>query len=150
MSAPVPSGRMCTFRVDSMHFGLDVRKVQEVLREQPITEVPLAHKVIAGVMNLRGEIVVVVDLRELLGLPPRAEQARRFNVLVRTETGPVSMLVDSVGDVIDVTAESFELPPDTLQGPARSLLRGAWKLEHGLLLALDEHKAIDIRGGVPS
>jgi purine-binding chemotaxis protein CheW len=137
---------MCTFDVDSLFIGIEVSRIQEILRAQPITPVPLAASVIRGLMSLRGQIVPVMDLRQRLGMPPANPDLEQFNVLIRTSDGPVSLLVDRVGDVLEVDAAAFEPAPDTLNAAYRSLIRGAYKLEKRLLLALDPMSAVTIDG----
>ena len=131
----------CTFELDGMFLALEARRVQEVLRAQPVTQVPLTSSTIRGLMNMRGQIVLVVDLRRRLGLPDAGPELRPVNVLVRTPDGLVSLLVDRVGDVLDLHPAAFEPVPDTLDGEARSLLRGAYQLPDRLLLHLDAERA---------
>ena len=88
----------CTFLVDGHYFGLDVRKVQEIIRYQEMTSVPLASPVVRGLINLRGQIVTAIDLRRRLDLTERPEGTLPMNVVVRTEEGVVSLLVDEIGD----------------------------------------------------
>lgn len=134
--------QFCTFRVDSLFLGIDVQQVQEVIRYQDITRVPLASPAIRGLINLRGQIVTAIDLRERLGLPPRRAGALPMNVVVRTDEGALSLLVDEIGDVQEVQADSFERPPETLQGEVRRLILGTYKLPDRLLLALDTNQAV--------
>lgn len=93
----------CTFYLDGLFLGVDVRKVQEVIRYQEMTRVPLAASVIQGLINLRGQIVTAVDLRRRLELNERPADQHPMNVVVRTEEGAVSLLVDEIGDVIETT-----------------------------------------------
>ena len=116
--------------------------MQEVLRSQQLTRVPLAPSAVAGLINLRGQVVTAIELRERLGRPPRPEGTEAVVIVVRLHGEAVSLLVDSIADVVDVDARDFEAPPDTLEGPARELIRGAYKLDGKLLLALDVHKAV--------
>jgi purine-binding chemotaxis protein CheW len=139
-------GQFCTFLVRGMLFGLEVTCIQEVIRYQPLTVVPLTSKVIAGLINLRGQIVTAIDLRIRLGLPPRDAEERPLNVVVRTADGPVSLLVDDIGDVIQVDDDTFEEPPETLGDAARELIRGAYKLKGRLLLVLDPARTLDPEG----
>ena len=133
-----------TFKVGENTFGVDVRVVQEVLRPHPITRVPLAPPAIAGLINLRGQVVTAVDLRQRLGLPPNDGERESMNVVARLGDGVVSLLVDSIGDVIEVDEADFEAPPETLTGPSRGLVLGAYKLDSTLLLALDVIRVADI------
>lgn len=136
-----------TFFVDGLFFGVEVLQVQEVLRYQEMTPVPLAPEVIEGLINLRGQIVTAVDMRRRLKLKPRAEGQTPMNTVVRTAEGAVSLLVDEIGDVLEVEAETFEAPPDNVDPAARELLRGVYKLKDRLLLILDTEKTIDLAAG---
>lgn len=131
------SQQFCTFLLDGHLFGVPVPAVQEVIRVQPMTPVPLAPPAVAGLINLRGQIVLAIDLRRRLGLPCRADGALPINVVIRTAAGAVSLLVDEIGEVIEVSESSFEAPPETLRGPVRSMILGVHKLEGNLLHALD-------------
>lgn len=134
----------CTFELDGLHFGVEVRRVQEVIRPQPLTSVPRAPHTIEGLINLRGQIVTAVDLRRRFELPPRADDAAGMNVVVRTGEGEVSLLVDRIGDVVTVEDDRFEATPDTLDGVARELLTGAYKLDDRLLLIVDVDRAVEL------
>jgi purine-binding chemotaxis protein CheW len=134
----------CTFFVEDHYFGLDVLRVQEIIRYQEMTRVPLAPPVVRGLINLRGQIVTAIDLRRRLGLSDRPEGQLPVNVIVQTDDGAVSLLVDEIGDVLDVEEKLFEPPPQTLQGTARELIRGAYKLNDRLMLLLDVDKALHV------
>jgi purine-binding chemotaxis protein CheW len=109
-----------------------------------MTRVPLAPPVVRGLINLRGQIVTAVDLRCRLGLRPRTTADLPMNVVIRHDDGAVSLLVDEIGDVLQVEEESFELPPGTLAGEARELIRGVYKLKGSLLIALDTDKILNL------
>lgn len=133
-----------TFALADRSVGIPVDRVQEVLRAQPLTPVPLAHAHVSGLLNLRGQIVTAIDLRARLGLPARADDDATANVIVRTEDGPLSLVVDALGDVVDVEDEDFEPPPETLRGASRPLIKGAYKLDDALLLDLDLDRTLDL------
>src|SRR6185295_1517091 len=118
--------QLCAFRLDGHSFGIDVLRVQEVIRYQEMTRVPLAPPVVRGLINLRGQIVTALDLRRRLELPDRPADQLPVNVVIQTDDGAVSLLVDEIGDVLEVSEEAFERPPETLQGTARELIRGAY------------------------
>jgi purine-binding chemotaxis protein CheW len=139
--------QLCTFYVGDGYFGIPVEQVQEVVRPQPITPVPLAPKVVRGLINLRGQILTALDLRCRLGLGEPGDQAKLMNVVVRTDDSPVSFLVDEIGEVLDVDEDAFEAPPETLQGDMRELIGGAYKLEGRLLLALSTERTVNVAGG---
>lgn len=136
-----------TFFVDGFLFGVEVLQVQEVLRYQEMTRVPLAPEVIEGLINLRGQIVTAIDMRRRLRLPPRAGGQTPMNMVVRTEDGAVSLLVDEIGDVLDVDAATYERPPENLDPAARDLIRGVYKLKDRLLLVLDAERTVDLAVG---
>jgi purine-binding chemotaxis protein CheW len=141
------SHQYCTFYLDGHYFGLDVLKVQEIIRYQEMTRVPLAPPVVRGLINLRGQIVTAIDLRRRLELKDRPAGQLPVNVVVQTEDGAVSLLVDEIGDVLEVPEKAFERPPETLHGTARDLIRGAYKLADHLLLILDTERTVNIAGG---
>ncbi len=139
--------QLCTFFLDELYFGVDVQKVQEVIRYQEMTRVPLAPPVVQGLINLRGQIVTAIDMRRRLDLPALPEGQLPMNVVIRTDDGPVSLLVDEIGDVQEVDSEQFERPPETLRGQAREMIQGAYKLNERLLLILDSDRAACIASG---
>ena len=134
----------CSFRLAHLTFGVEVDRVQEVMRAQALTPVPLANPVVQGLINLRGQIVTALDLRRRLDLPEREADEQAMNIVVRTSAGELSLLVDEIGDVVDVDDESFEGPPETLEGVARELITGAYKLDDLLLLVLDTDRAVEL------
>ncbi len=139
-----PTQQYCTLFVDDLFFGVEVKKVQEVIRYQEMTRVPLASPVVSGLINLRGQIVTAIDLRRRLGLPNRAPGRLPMNVVVRGEDGIVSLLADEIGDVQEVSQDHFECTPETLRGEARQLICGAYKLDQRLLLILDTERAAQV------
>lgn len=144
MKTATATQQFTTFTLDGHLFGVEVESVQEVIRYQETTRIPLAPGAIGGLINLRGQVVTALDLRHRLGLPDRPEGEQPMNVVVRTEDGAVSLLVDRIGDVIETDAAHFEAPPDTMTAQARDLILGAYKLDSTLLLALDVPRTVDI------
>src|SRR5215469_5102721 len=132
----------CTFYVAGHYFGLDVLRVQEVIRYQEMTRVPLAPPVVRGLINLRGQIVTALDLRHRLELAEAPPDRLPMNVVIRTADGPVSLLVDDIGDVVEAGEDTFEHPPDTLSQGARALIRGVHKLNDRLMHVLDTEKVV--------
>lgn len=132
--------QLCTFFLETRFFGIEVEKVQEVIRYQLVTPVPLAPDVVRGLINLRGQIVTAIDLRRLLQVGDRSDERLPINIVIQTRQGIFSLLVDRIGDVLEVNEDCFEHPPDTLEGIARELIRGAYKLQGRLLLVLNVEK----------
>ena len=131
----------CTFVLKDELFGVPVERVQEVIRYQEMTRVPLVPQAVRGLINLRGQIVTAIDLRRRLSMSERPADQLPMNVVVRTDEGALSMLVDDIGDVIEVEDATFEPPPETLKGMAREMIQGVHKLHVGLMHVLDIEKA---------
>ena len=134
--------QFCTFYVENLFLGIDVQQVQEVIRYQEMTRVPLAAPAISGLINLRGQIVTAIDLRVRLGLPARPAREQPMNVVVRDGDAAVSLLVDRIGDVLEVNDAEFERPPSTIRPSMRGLILGAYKLPEELLLVLDTAQTV--------
>ena len=132
----------CTFHLSDLYLGIEVERVQEVLRFQEMTAVPLAGHVVEGLINLRGQIVTAIDLRRRLELPERASDRDPMNVVIRTPEGAVSLLVDEIGDVVEVDDDRFEGPPPTMPAQVEQLIRGVIKFDDRLMLVLDAERAI--------
>jgi purine-binding chemotaxis protein CheW len=141
-----------TMRLGDMTCGVDALVVQEVLRHQHMTRVPLAPSDVSGLINLRGQVVTAIDLRQRLGLPPRDADQESMNLVVWTDDGAVSLLVDSIGDVVSVDEDLLEPPPGTLEPQAAALVTGVFKMDGDLLLTLDIELAcrVTAREGVPA
>lgn len=137
--------QFCTFLLEGYLFGVPVPQVQEVIRFQPMTPVPLAPPAVEGMINLRGQIVLAIDLRRRLSLGERSAGELPMNVVMRTLDGAVSLLVDEIGDVVEVDQSTFEAPPETLRGPVRSIILGVHKLERRLLHLLNTEKACQMQ-----
>jgi len=135
--------QFCTFYLDKLMFGVELQKVQEVLRNLELTGIPLAPEVVSGLMNLRGQIITAIDLRRRLELTNRPEGMLPMNVVVRSDDGAISLLVDEIGDVVEVDEEFFERPPETLQGKVREVILGVYKLDKQLMHVLDTEKACE-------
>lgn len=129
--------QICTFLLSEHLFGLDVDCVLEVIRSQPVTQVPLAPESISGLMNLRGQIVTAIDLRLRLGLPEQATAGpQKMSIIVRTIEGPLCFSIDDVGDVLEIAPTDLEALPENMMGTARKMIEGVAKLPSQLLLIL--------------
>jgi purine-binding chemotaxis protein CheW len=114
-----------------------------------MTRVPLAPPVIGGLINLRGQIVMAIDLRRRFGMEQLPDSQLPTNVVVRTDEGVVSFLVDEIGDVLEADEANFEPLPETLTGQTRELVRGVYKLPERLMLVLDTEQAVICGGPLP-
>jgi len=137
----MPALQFCTFYLDGLLFGVELKGVQEVIHSLDMTQVPLAPAVVSGLINLRGQIVTAVDLRRRLELKPAPAELHIMNVVVRSDDGAVSLLVDEIGDVVEVEESTFEPPPETLRGTIRTMILGVHKLDDRLMHVLDIEKA---------
>jgi purine-binding chemotaxis protein CheW len=147
MKALTDVAQYCTFRIDDLFFGVDVDEVQEVLRHQPMTPVPRASEAVHGLINLRGQIVTAVDLRNRLGLEPRGDGSLPMNVIVRSRGEVISLLVDDIGDVIDAHGLAVEPPPSNMPAEVHDVVLGVRPLPDSLLLVLDADRAVDVAAG---
>jgi purine-binding chemotaxis protein CheW len=128
----------CTFRLGDITIGIEVRKVQEVLKHDRMTPVPLAPPELVGLINLRGQIVTALDLRRQLGLPIDGDLGA--SVVVRAGDETVSILVQDIGDVVEPSPLAYEPVPSSVPSRVRDLMTGTFKLDGALLLVLDPEK----------
>lgn len=138
----------CGFYIGELFFSVPVDRVQEVLKKTGVTPVPGAPPAVAGLLNLRGTIVTVLDIRPQLGISGESAVEAGTHLLLRDGSEIVALRIDRIGDVINVPEDHFEPPPDTLRGPTRALITGVYKLTDRLMLALDLEVAL--RGGLAS
>jgi purine-binding chemotaxis protein CheW len=144
------SQQFCTFVLQGEFFGVPVEQVQEVIRYQEMTRVPLVSDAVAGLINLRGQIVTAIELRQCLGMPRRAAGELPMNVVVRTGDGPVSLLVDEIGDVIEVSTDAYESTPQNMPAREKEMVEGVYKLDGRLLLVLEVGLALEKASAGPS
>lgn len=126
-----------SFWIGDQLIGVPVNTVQEVLNPQTIAPTPLARPEIAGLLNLRGQIVTAVNLRRRLGLQARPTDQPSMNVVVRFRGESYSLLVDEVGDVINVSGQELEPTPRTVDGLWKTFTAGVFRLESRLFVILD-------------
>lgn len=138
------SARLATFWAGGLLLGIEVTMVQEVLAAQPVTPVPLAPPGVLGLLNLRGQLVTVVDARHRLGLLERHAADRGVNFVIRTEDEVVSLVVDRAGDVVEVDPGDYEEVSELLDESIRTLVTGAYKLDRALLLVLDAERTVSV------
>ena len=132
----MPERQLCTFRLAGLHVGIDIGRVQEVLTDPDVRPVPLASAAVVGLINLRGQILTVVDGRARLGLPPR-ESAGETHVILHEGGEAVSLVVDRDDEVIEIDPADLEAVPSTVNETIRAFTTGAYKLDDDLLLVLD-------------
>jgi len=136
--------RYSTFTLNGICFGVPVEKVQEVLEFQHITPVPLAAPVLPGIINLRGQILTTFDLKTRLNLAGSEGAGEPMMMVIQTSEGPMNLLVDKIGPVLDVDPDLFEPPTETLKPSVRSVTTHVCKLDGQLLLVLDTEKIVQL------
>jgi purine-binding chemotaxis protein CheW len=141
------SRQYCTFHVHEHLLAVPIEAVREVLTGQRLVRVPLAPDAVPGLLNLRGQIVTVVDLRHRLRLPARStDEPGNLHVIVATGDGAVSLLADRAGEVLSPAEELFEPAPDTIEPGIRQLVTAVCKLDGQLMLVLDIDHTIAVGG----
>lgn len=131
-----------TMTVAGQLFGLPILDVQDIVVPERITRVPLASAEVAGLINLRGKIVTAIDLRDVLRLGKPDATVRRVGVTVNWKTETYTLLVDAVGEVVELGTEADEAPPSTLDARWRHLANGVVRLPAGLLVILNADRIL--------
>jgi purine-binding chemotaxis protein CheW len=142
MTDTATRGQFLTFTLDGEAYGVDILAVQEIKGGAAVTPVPNTPRHVRGVMNLRGAIVPVVDLRLRLGMAPAEEDQAAVIVVVRVGTHPCGLAVDSVSDVLDLAPEAIEPPPAAAARAGGGTVRGIAKAEDRLVVLLDVERLI--------
>lgn len=125
-------------------FGLPIRQVQDVFLPERVTRVPLAPPEIAGVLNLRGRIVTLIDLRQRLGMPPRADDAPSMALGVELRGEFYGLLIDSIGEVLKLADETREPNPINLDARLARVSAGIHRLEGQLMIVAEVERVLDI------
>ena len=128
-----------TFFVARRLYGIDVTRVQEVVRPMPLTSIPLSQNFVHGLINLRGQVVTAVSLHDLFSLKDKAP-ADLMNVICKCEGSLISLLVDEIGDVLELESENFEQTPNTIPEQIRRYMTRVYKVGDQLLSILDVDK----------
>jgi len=136
-----------TVMIAGQRFGIPVLQVQDVLREQRVTRIPLASKEVAGSLNLRGRIVTAIDVRKRLGLPEKDDGVPSMSVVVEHKDELFSLIIDSVGDVLCFTDKYYENNPGTLDPLWRNISTGIFQMEDELLVIMDVSRLLEDIGG---
>ncbi|MCM1565400.1 MAG: chemotaxis protein CheW [Dehalobacter sp.] len=128
--------QMVTFSLGSEEFGVDIMKVQEIIRIPPVTRVPKARSYIEGVINLRGNVIPIVNLRSRFGMPPGEETDLSRIVVLQIDSRVFGIMVDSVTEVLRLDSEAIEPPPPIALGMDSNYIRGVGKISERLLILL--------------
>ena len=128
-----------TFEVAGRTYGIEVTVVQEIVKEIPMTRIPLSRSFVRGLINLRGQVVTAICLQDLFEIEDNGTH-KKMNVICKCDDSLVSLLVDEIGDVIEVESSSFEPPPATIPGTVKRFISGVYKQEDCLLSIIDIEK----------
>lgn len=137
------SRQFSTFYIAGSLYGLDVASVQEVTKSLTMTHVPLAPSFVYGLINLRGQIATAIGLRDLFQLNKSESPEEAMNVVCKGEGLLLSLLVDQIGDVLEVEQSLFESTPDTLSESISRFMTGVYKTPGELLSILDINKIVE-------
>lgn len=132
-----------TVIIAEQRFGIPVLQVQDVLRQQTITRIPLAAPEIAGSLNLRGRIVTAIDVRKRLNITTRRPDKPSMSVVVEHKGELYSLIIDEVGDVISLDNDKIEKNPGTLDPLWRDVSVGIYQLQAELLVIMDVSKLLE-------
>ncbi|MCF4165030.1 chemotaxis protein CheW [Zavarzinia compransoris] len=135
-----------TMTVAGQLFGLPILDVHDIVVPEKVTKVPLAAPEVAGLINLRGKIVTAIDMREVLRVPPLTTGQKRVGVTVSHRGETYTLLVDAVGEVIELADNTFEANPPTMDARWRHLADGVFRLQNELLVALRVDRIMQIEG----
>jgi len=136
--------QLVSFVIENEEFGIDILKVQEIIRPVDITRVPNAPSFVEGVINLRGRIVPVVDMRKRFNLPDREQDQHTRIVVVELTDKVVGFIMDAVKEVIRVDRSVIEPPPELAIGIDTHYIKGVAKLEDRLLILLDLEEVLSV------
>lgn len=125
-----------TFFIEGELFGIEVLKVQEVTGSTNVVPVPLAPLFVRGLINLRGQIATALGLRELFGQETQPHE-QQMSVVCKIDGNLISLIVDSIGDVVEIDQVHFEKPPDTMPAAHKKYIKGVYKLNENLMSVID-------------
>ncbi|MEN3185354.1 MAG: chemotaxis protein CheW [Atribacterota bacterium] len=134
--------QLVAFQLGEESYGVDIAQVQEIIRMQPVTKVPGAPTFVEGVINLRGRVIPVLDLRKRFNLPARQDTKDTRIVVVEVPPHTVGMIVDAVDEVLRISDDKVEPPSPFIASIDTEYLRGVGKLEGKLLILLDLSKVL--------
>jgi purine-binding chemotaxis protein CheW len=130
-------GKFLTFHLAKEDYGIEIRHVTEIIGIQKITEVPDMPDYVRGVINLRGKVIPVMDVRTRFRMPPREYDERTCIVVVNVEEKAVGLVVDQVNEVADIPDDQIEPPPSTRQGSGSRYIQGMGKIGEEVKILLD-------------
>ena len=135
-------GKYLTFRIDKEQYGIEIRHVTEIVGQQKITEVPDMPPFVKGIINLRGSVIPVVDIRLRFRMPPREYDDRTCVIVVEANDSAVGIVVDTVNEVLNISADRVSAPPQVAQGEVKRYIKGIGRLEEEVIILLSIDKLL--------
>jgi purine-binding chemotaxis protein CheW len=129
--------QLISFEVGNEEYGLDILRVKEVIRIREITRLPKAPSFVKGIINLRGDVIPIIDLRDKFGLEHQEYTAMTRVIVVDTDEKLVGMVVDAANQVVRILADQIEPPPPIVGGLSAEFIRGVGKLDERLVILLN-------------
>lgn len=140
----VTEREFATFHLGELLIGIDIRQIREINRHVEVTTVPHAHPSVRGVINLRGEVVTVIDLRTILELEPAMITPDTRNLIIDNGEDSIALLVDRIADVVHVQTNEIGAPPANSNGTDHHYFQGVVRLEKGLLIILNVNETVAV------
>jgi purine-binding chemotaxis protein CheW len=134
--------QLVTFEISDEEFGIDILRVQEIIRIMPITKVPNSPPAVEGVINLRGKVIPVIDLRTRFGMEPREHDSHTRIIVIEMHGMIIGFVVDGVSEVLRIQSSTVEPPPAVVAGVESEYIKGVGKLDDRLLILLDLDKLL--------
>ncbi len=138
------SSELLTFLIGHQWIGLDIDQVREVLSRQPFTTVPMASAAVQGLINLRGRVVTILDARTVVGIPRHEDNTSQRVLIIESESEAIGLIVDAVGEVMPLEADSIEAAPDSLTLLWKEFSDGIIQQEERVILLMNIKKFLDM------
>jgi purine-binding chemotaxis protein CheW len=136
--------QLVSFRIGSEEYGVEILNVQEIIKLNIITRIPNAPDFVEGVINLRGRVIPVIDLRKRLGLIKKETDKDTRIIISEIDKSTVGFIVDAVSEVIRIPINVTEAPPEIAAGIESNFIKSVGKLKDSLLILIDLHKMLAI------
>jgi purine-binding chemotaxis protein CheW len=136
--------QLISFTVGAEEYGIELLRVKEVIRMRQITWLPKAPACVKGIINLRGDVIPIVDLRDRFGLHSIEHTAMTRVIVVEVDGRPVGMVVDSASQVVRLPADQFEPPPPMMGAASRDFITGVGKMDGKLIIMVDTDRILSI------
>ncbi len=133
---------LVNFRLNQEEFGIEILMVEEIMRMRQITKVPNSPDFVAGIVNIRGKIIPVVNLRSKMGMPEKEYDKGTRIIVVEVASKTTGFIVDSVTEVLRIPSNITEAPPEMVAGINSEYIKSVGKLEDRILILIDLEKVL--------